>query len=113
VTPAIDTEQLFNVTLGDAGMVREIADAVIEDTAAQIALLARAAAEADSANCAAVAHSAKGSCGNIGATALAELFRNAERAARVGDLSACAAMIPRFSLELERLRIALDALARP
>ncbi len=112
MTPAIDTEQLFNITLGDSAMVREIADAVMEDTSTHVALLAKAAAESDFERCAAVAHSAKGSCGNVGAAAMAELFQNAERAARKGDASLCTGMLLEFTIELERMRIALDELSQ-
>lgn len=111
MTAVIDKEQLFDVTAGDSDLIREIADAVMVDTAAQIALLAKALAVSDFKRCAAVAHSAKGACGNVGAVAIAELFRSAELSALNGDASACIVMLPQFSIELDRLRIALDELS--
>lgn len=101
----IDMAQLRNITLEDPELMREIVSALVDDASAQIVKLGTALERADATECARVAHSARGACGNVGAASLAALFSSVEQEARSGNLSACRARLSVLHQELDRLRI--------
>ena len=101
----IDMAQLRNITLDDPELMREIVKELVDDASAQIVKLGTALERADATECARVAHSAKGACGNVGAASLAALFSFVELEARSGNLSSCRARLTLLRQELDRLRM--------
>ncbi|MBK9168294.1 MAG: Hpt domain-containing protein [Bryobacterales bacterium] len=100
----LDMAQLRNITLNDESLMREIVAALVEDTGAQIARLRDAISHGKALDCARLAHSARGACGNVGATLLAEVLAETEAAARAGDVKLCATYLSRLDGELDKLR---------
>ncbi|MES2125725.1 MAG: EAL domain-containing protein [Pseudomonadota bacterium] len=76
----------------------------LEDTPQYLLDLEAAVNDGDQATATAKAHAIKGSSGNLGATALAALAKEAEEDAMAGQLAAIAPLLP-------RLRIAYNAVA--
>lgn len=111
MTPILDTEQLHNVTMGDQELMREVTAMLVQDAAAQVGQLGLAAESYNHVQCQRVAHTAKGSCGSVGAVALAELFQAAEQAAKCGDVPGCVVLLPKMAVEIERLRDAISQLS--
>lgn len=77
-------ERLLEITGGDVAFVDELIDTYIEDAAAQIAALRRAAEAGDIAELVRPAHSLKSSSDGVGAAALTSLCRALEAEARGG-----------------------------
>lgn len=100
----LDMNQLRNITLEDEDLMKEIVQALVDDASTQIRLLSDAFQRADAIECARLAHSARGACGNVGAVSLATIFSSVERQAKAGNLSRCAPEIQRLPQELELLR---------
>ncbi|SFB01583.1 HPt (histidine-containing phosphotransfer) domain-containing protein [Azotobacter beijerinckii] len=55
------------------------------------------------------AHSFKGSCGNLGATLLAELCRQLEESARAGDLAPLPALLEQAEREFAIIRTLIES----
>lgn len=102
--PALDRAQLRGITMDDEQLMREIVDALIDDTARQVGLLDAAIRASDAANCKRLAHYSKGACANVGANRAAGLFRDLERNAASGNFRACAALLDNLAGEIELLR---------
>lgn len=100
----LDRAQLRNITLDDEELMREIIGALVADASRQIEALDDAIRQGRVEECARLAHSAQGACGNVGAASLAALFRAIEFQAKAGDVSQCAPKIQDLSSELEKLR---------
>ena len=100
----LDRGQLRNVTLDDPDLMKEILEALMEDTSLHLAKLAQAVREEDTSQCARVAHYCKGACANVGARRAAAALLHVERRALAGDIEACAASLAPLSLELELLQ---------
>ncbi len=67
---------------GADGLLAELIDLFLTDTPLRLAELRQALADQDATRIAAIAHTLKGSCGNLGAERLAALTCDVERAAR-------------------------------
>jgi HPt (histidine-containing phosphotransfer) domain-containing protein len=102
--PILDREQLRDVTLDDPGLLKEILDSLIDDTSHQLRRLEQAVREADSAQCARLAHYCKGACANVGAKRAASALLHFECRALAGNLAECAASLNGLTVELELLR---------
>ena len=100
----LDREQLKNITMDDEFLMREIVGALITDTAQQIEKLKDALARGAADECARLAHSARGACGNVGASSLWTLFSSIEMDARAGDLARCRARMAEVDGEFDKLR---------
>jgi len=100
----LDREQLRDVTLDDPTLMKEILQALVEDTSLQLARLARAVLEEDTSQCARLAHYCKGACANVGARRAAAAMLHVERRALAGDVQACAESLAGLSRELDLLR---------
>ncbi len=100
--PVFDIEQLRNICLDDADLMREVVTTLLDDATAQISALVQAVEQADVAKCARLAHYVKGACANVGAASLAALMKSIERSARAGDFAACRASLGCVSVELEK-----------
>jgi histidine phosphotransfer protein HptB len=103
-TVVLDREQLRNITMDDEFLMREIVTALIADTARQIEKLNDALGRNAAGECVRLAHSARGACGNVGATAMWAIFSAIEADAKNGDLDPCRARMPQVALEFEKLR---------
>jgi HPt (histidine-containing phosphotransfer) domain-containing protein len=100
----LDREQLRDVTLDDPDLMREILDALVDDTSLQLGRLEQAIRDADSSQCARLAHYCKGACANVGARRAAAALLHVERRALAGDIEECAASMAGLTHELELLR---------
>jgi HPt (histidine-containing phosphotransfer) domain-containing protein len=100
----LDICQLRNVTLDDEALMREVVRALLIDASQRIDELCSAVERADCDECARLAHTAQGACGNVGAASMAALFWSIERHARTGDFNYCKSAIEDLSIELDKLR---------
>jgi len=102
----LDREQLRDVTLNDEELMREILNALVEDTSRQIRLLESAIQEQNATRCMHLAHYSKGACANLGANAAADLFREIEQRAAGHDFGECVVALGRLAQEVDSLRLA-------
>jgi len=103
-TLVLDREQLRDVTLEDEDLMRELLDALIEDTERQLPLLELAIRGLDARQCARLAHYCKGASANLGANRLAGLLESIERHAVEGALEQCSSQLAILAQEVDRLR---------
>jgi HPt (histidine-containing phosphotransfer) domain-containing protein len=94
------------VTLEDEELMRELLDALIEDTDRQLPLLDQAIRATDTEQCARLAHYCKGACANMGARAAAGVLARLERSAKEGSLEECSRQLGALAAEVDRLRTA-------
>jgi HPt (histidine-containing phosphotransfer) domain-containing protein len=91
--------------LDDRDLMREVLEALLDDTSQQLGRLATAIREVDAAKCARVAHYCKGACANVGAQRVAAVLQQLERQASTGDIAGCQASLGGLSREMELLRV--------
>jgi HPt (histidine-containing phosphotransfer) domain-containing protein len=103
-TTVLDVQQLRDMTLDDELLMREILDALIDDTSRQILLLGKAIREGNSQTTRHLAHYSKGACANVGANAAAAVLESIERTAATSDFAACRSSFEILQQEVERLR---------
>jgi HPt (histidine-containing phosphotransfer) domain-containing protein len=108
--PVLDFEQLKNITMDDAELMREILVTLISDTRQQLSALERAVSAADAKEASRLAHYSKGACANVGATATARILQEIEKKAAAGDLEACGASLPSLQREFQKLQQQASAL---
>ena len=101
----LDRQQLRDITLDDNELMREVLDALLDDTSKQLALLDRAIRNQDPQKTMRLAHYCKGACANVGANAVAAVLKRLEQQAARHSFEDCAASLCNLSLELERLRL--------
>jgi two-component system, sensor histidine kinase and response regulator len=94
--------------LGDQGFLAELYELFLEDVPAQLEALRKDIEGGDAPSVERVAHTLKGSCGNIGATRMATICAELEEAGRSGDLACAPALAARLKAELGRVRVALE-----
>lgn len=87
--PALDREQLRDVTMDDEDLMREVLGVLWDDTSAQVPKLEEAVRSRDQEQCVRLAHYSKGACANVGASAAARVFRRIEQDARAAEFSRC------------------------
>src|SRR5690242_5250990 len=100
----LNLEQLRDITMDDADLMREIVSALIDDTSRQLQSLESAVREKDPQKTARLAHYSKGACANAGAEAAAVLLKKIERDALSGQFQDCGVSVENLALELDRLR---------
>ncbi len=98
----LDLNQLRDVCMEDAELMREVAASLIDDTASHIPELAEAVEQADGFRCARVAHYVKGACANVGAASMAALLKTIELDAKAGNFGACQASLATLAAELQK-----------
>jgi HPt (histidine-containing phosphotransfer) domain-containing protein len=103
-SPVLDMDQLRNITMEDETLMREIVTALVHDAGNQIDKLRDAVHRGSAPEAAKLAHSARGACGNVGASTLASLFSAIETHASAGDLGGCVNEVQSLSTELDKLR---------
>ncbi|RPH38045.1 MAG: Hpt domain-containing protein [Planctomycetota bacterium] len=100
----LDRQQLREVTLNNSELMREILDALIEDSSRQTPQIEAAIRAQDSPRIMRLAHYSKGACANVGARAAASVLEDIERCARRGEYRQCDASLAALGRELDRLR---------
>jgi len=85
--------------------MREILEALIDDTSRQMPFLDSAIREEDSLKCMRLAHYSKGACANVGANAAAAVLKQMEREAASHEFPRCRASLVNLAAEIERLRL--------
>lgn len=100
----LDREQLREVTFDDEDLMRQLVEALVEDTEKQMPLFEQAIEAVDAGQCARLAHYCKGACANVGAKAAADVLKKIERAAADGAIDECGRQLRALGTELERLR---------
>jgi HPt (histidine-containing phosphotransfer) domain-containing protein len=106
----LDREQLRDITMDDAELMRELLAALLEDTSNQFGLIESAIKDRDSNRCRRLAHYSKGACANVGAVAAAARFRALEVDAAEGEFDKCSRSLTALANELDRLRKEASAL---
>jgi HPt (histidine-containing phosphotransfer) domain-containing protein len=104
-TAVLDREQLRNVTMDDADLMREIVAALIDDTSRQLGKLGQAIAARDTEACVRTAHYSKGACANAGARLAAGILGDIEFKAHQLDFDGCHESLTTLESALENLRI--------
>ena len=84
--------------------MRQLLDALIEDTERQMPLLEMAIRGTDTQQCARLAHYCKGACANVGAQAAATVLAELEQNAKDGAIDACSRQLAALAMEVDRLR---------
>jgi HPt (histidine-containing phosphotransfer) domain-containing protein len=100
----LDMERFRDATLDDADLMREILEALIEDTSRQLPLLSDAIDSRDGVRTRRLAHYSKGACANVGARAAAEALERIEKQAACLEFAGCMASLHRLADEVVRLR---------
>ena len=98
----LDLDQLRDVCMEDAELMREVATSLIDDTASHMPELAEAVEHADTSRCVRLAHYFKGACANVGAASMAALLKTIELDAKAGDFGACQASLTSLAAELQK-----------
>jgi HPt (histidine-containing phosphotransfer) domain-containing protein len=104
----LDRQQLYDITLNDPELMREVLSALLDDTSRQVLLMDAAIRRHDPEDMRRLAHSCKGACANVGANAAAGVLRRLEQQAVEGQIAACASTIAALSIELARLQSELE-----
>ncbi len=94
---------------GEPDLVAELAGMFLDDATLRLEELRDAIGEADAGRVRGVAHSLKGSSGNMGATRVHEVCAELERVGKSGDLAAAPRLLERLEGELALARPALEA----
>jgi len=102
----LDQNQLREVTMNNEDLMREVLEALVEDTARQVELLRAAIREANPQECARLAHYSKGACANVGANRGATILKQIEKDAIEGRFQECAQSLASLAWELDLLRSA-------
>jgi HPt (histidine-containing phosphotransfer) domain-containing protein len=96
-------EQLKNVTMDDPDLMREILEALIDDTSRQLRALEHAVTAANARETVRLAHYSKGACANVGAASTARILQEIESRAKEGNLDACGQSLASLQAEFEKL----------
>jgi HPt (histidine-containing phosphotransfer) domain-containing protein len=107
----LDKQQLRDVTLDDAELMREILAALIDDTSLHIQLLEIAIQDGDADRCSRLAHYSRGACANVGAVSAARLLRHIESRAAHGEFEECGETLAALAKQIDQLRQEAKALA--
>lgn len=100
----------LHVAVG-ADLVVELADIFLSDIPQRLAELRQALGAQDAASFAYVAHTLKGSCGNIGAAHLADLCDALQTAGRASDLTNADQILAELEAEVEQVSAQLRAIS--
>jgi len=94
--------------LGGNEMLSELTQLFLDDAGLNLVALKEAVEKHDATSVERVAHTLKGSSGNMGATRTAELSDQLQDAGASGDLAAAPALLERLEVEFEHVRSALN-----
>ena len=101
----LDLDELRNLTMNNANLMREILDALLADACRHAALLETAALQRDLGAASKFARSASRACANVGAYAAAEAFREGERHAARRTTHGWRPILDGVRAAIERLRV--------
>jgi HPt (histidine-containing phosphotransfer) domain-containing protein len=107
--PALDREHLRDIAMDDEELMREVLNALWDDTTANVPRLEAAVRNRDREQCIRRAHYSKGACANVGASAAAALFRSIEGDARHEEFDRCAESLAALAHALEDLHAEIAA----
>jgi two-component system, sensor histidine kinase and response regulator len=93
---------------GEPDLLAELIELFLRDTSPRLAAIDQALAEGDPGKVAQVAHSLKGSCGNLGAKQMSELCARLEAIAQPGDLAQARELFLHLQREYARVQEALS-----
>src|SRR5215210_4124741 len=93
--------------LGGDEMLSELTQLFFEDAVSNLAALKEAIEKHDATSVERVAHTLKGSSGNMGATRMADLCGQLQDVGTSDDLAAALALLERLEVEFEHVRSAL------
>jgi HPt (histidine-containing phosphotransfer) domain-containing protein len=97
----LDLDQLREVTLDDDALMREVLDALVDDTRRQMLLLDAAIREQDATRCVRLAHYSKGACANVGARNAAEILKEIETKAANCEFPECQSALNRLAEQVD------------
>jgi two-component system, sensor histidine kinase and response regulator len=95
---------------GEADVLAEILHLFLDEVPKKIRALQSAVEAGDAAEAARVAHSLKGSSGNVGADSMLDVCRRIDDLARAGDLAAVAPLLPALTSEYHRAELEIKHL---
>ena len=94
--------------LGDVDLLTELVDLFFADVPPQLASLREAIESGDASSVKRVAHTLKGSCGNMGAQRMAALCARLQDIGASGYLTHAPELLKQLEAEFERVRPALE-----
>jgi signal transduction histidine kinase/PleD family two-component response regulator/HPt (histidine-containing phosphotransfer) domain-containing protein len=107
---ALDPEVLAGLRdLGDEELLAELAGMFFDDASSRLGELREAVEAGDTAGVGRVAHTLKGSSGNMGATRMSEICAEIEESGASGDLARAPGLLEGLEEEFGRVRPALEA----
>jgi HPt (histidine-containing phosphotransfer) domain-containing protein len=107
---SLDPEVLAGLReLGGAEMLAELAEMFLDDASSGLATLREAIEAGDANSVERVAHTLKGSSGNMGAKGMAAICAELQDTGSSGDLSCAPELLEQLEDEFERVRPALEA----
>ncbi|HEX2108107.1 MAG TPA: response regulator, partial [Rubrobacteraceae bacterium] len=92
---------------GEPDVLSELIELFITEASAQLVSLRKAVEAGDAQSVERIAHTIKGSCGNMGAVGMETLCNELEQLGRSRDLADAPALVSRLAEEFERVRAAL------
>jgi HPt (histidine-containing phosphotransfer) domain-containing protein len=95
--------------LGDAELLAELAGMFLDDATSRLEELREAIGAGDAASVERVAHTLKGSSGNMGATRMSAICAELQDVGGSGDLARAAGLFEGLEEEFGRIRPALEA----
>ena len=104
---AVDLEVLREATAGDRDLMQHLAELYVNDADLQLRALDDAVENKETDRIARIGHALKGASLSVGATVVAGLSDEIERAGKAGDLGRAVEAIAKAHGEFERVRKAL------
>ena len=95
--------------LGDSDLLTELVNLFVEEVPPHLEALRQVVESGDAPSVERIAHTLKGSCGNMGATRMASLCAKLQDAGASEDLSSSSELLKRLEAEFERVRSVLEA----
>jgi HPt (histidine-containing phosphotransfer) domain-containing protein len=93
---------------GEPDILAELGELFLEDVPPQLEALREATEGGDASSVERVAHTLKGSCGNMGALKMAAICAELEDIGHSGELERAPAFVERLEAEFARVRRALE-----
>lgn len=93
IDPTVIGELRALQTAGSPGFLQELIDIFLKEQAQHLARLRKAFQDRDASGLERVAHTMKGSCGNLGARALSKVCSELQGVARAADWTRAEAMV--------------------
>jgi CheY-like chemotaxis protein len=94
---------------GESDILEELAEMFLKDAPSQLETLKEATEKGDAQSVERIAHTIKGSCGNMGAVRMEALCSELENVGASGDLSRGPELLEHLEAEYERVHSALEA----